>query len=372
MYKNPIYYDDDDDDDHGFHNYPDLSVDETILSVSHELDLTKAIFEEQQLAETEPTLSSNRERYANLKHAGEIQVGAEIGNGPLLSLQQHNRESISASKINQEAKESAIRRETEGDFRLLGRRAGGRFFGLEEGDHVASTRHTISFSMEDNHRANSNRLEPKEASSTTFGDEESTTDGEYGDEQDWERSEPEIICGHLDHINLLGLNKTTLRLRYLVNWLVTSLLQLQFPSSEVPLVQIYGPKIKYERGAAVAFNVRQCSGGQLIHPEVVQKLADKNGISLGIGILNHVRIVDGPRQHCGGFDFEDTSLCKPMASAHHDGKDVVYRLEVVTASLGFLTNFEDVYKMWAFIAGFLNPSFVEDDKLSEVPEDSEA
>lgn len=61
-----------------------------------------------------------------------------------------------------------------------------------------------------------------------------------------------------------------------------------------------------------------------------------------------------------------------MASAHHDGKDVVYRLEVVTASLGFLTNFEDVYKMWAFIAGFLNPSFVEDDKLSEVPEDSEA
>ncbi|KAF2309905.1 hypothetical protein GH714_005561 [Hevea brasiliensis] len=316
MYKNPIY---DDDHHHRFHNDA-LSVDETVLSVSQDLDLTKGISEEQR----------------------------------------------------QEAKESAIRRETEGDFRLLGRRARGRFFGLEEGDHLASTRHTVSFSMEDNRREHSSNLEPKEISLTTFGDEASISDGEYGDEQEWGRSEPEIICRHLHHINLLGLNKTTLRLRYLINWLVTSLLQLRFPSSEVPLVQIYGPKIKYERGAAVAFNVRQSTGGQLIHPEVVQKLADKNGISLGIGILNHVRIVDSPKQHCGGFDFEDAALCKPMASAHHDSKDVFYRVEVVTASLGFLTNFEDVYKMWAFIAGFLNPSFVEDDKLSAVPEDSEA
>jgi selenocysteine lyase/cysteine desulfurase len=161
----------------------------------------------------------------------------------------------------------------------------------------------------------------------------------------------------------------------MINWLVTSLLQLRLPGSDegegVSLVQIYGPKIKYERGASVAFNVRESSGRGLVHPEIVQKLAEKNGISLGIGILSHVRMVDGPKQHCGAFDLEDTTLCKPMANGCQDGKNMFFRVEVVTASLGFLTNFEDVYKMWAFVAKFLNPSFVEEDELSTIPENSE-
>lgn len=35
------------------------------------------------------------------------------------------------------------------------------------------------------------------------------------------------------------------------------------------------------------------------------------------------------------------------------------RVEVVTASLGFLSNFEDVYRLWAFVAKFLNADFSE-------------
>lgn len=50
---------------------------------------------------------------------------------------------------------------------------------------------------------------------------------------------------------------------------------------------------------------------------------------------------------------------------------MMVRVEVVTASLGFLTNFEDVYRMWAFVAKFLNPAFVEEDALSTVLEDSD-
>ncbi|KDP38414.1 hypothetical protein JCGZ_04339 [Jatropha curcas] len=371
IFKSPIYDED-----------PVASFDAALLSVPQEIYHAKGIPEEEQFDETEHAFSN-----------GEILEDIEIKDGPILvdsklsstngfrpenhisCLRHQSLGGVSTNEISQEAKESAIRRETEGDFRLLGRRERGRFFGLEESDRVASMSHRVSFSMEDNRREHLSYLEPGEISLTTLGDEESMSDGEYGDEQDWERREPEIFCRHLDHINLLGLNKTTLRLRYLVNWLVTSLLQLRFPSSDgvgVPLVQIYGPKIKYERGAAVAFNVRRCSEGQLIHPEVVQKLAEKNGICLGLGILNHVKIVDSPKQNCGGFDLEDTALCKPMASARQDGKNLFYRVEVVTASLGFLTNFEDVYKMWAFIAGFLNPLFVEDDKLSIVHEDSES
>lgn len=134
----------------------------------------------------------------------------------------------------------------------------------------------------------------------------------------------------------------------------------------MPLVHIYGPKIKYERGAAVAFNLRDRNRG-LINPEVVQKLAEKEGISLGIGFLSHIRILDSPRQQ----NLEDTTLCRPMENGRHDGKNGFIRVEVVTASLGFLTNFEDIYKLWAFVAKFLNPAFIQEGGLPAVAEDLE-
>ncbi|EEF52476.1 hypothetical protein RCOM_1592570 [Ricinus communis] len=126
-------------------------------------------------------------------------------------------------QISHDAKESAIRRQTEGDFRFLGMRESGRFFSLDEGDRVATM-----------------------------------------------------------------------------------------------------------------------SQEQLIHPEIVHKVAEENGSSLGNAILNHVEIVDSLKQQDGGFDLED-------------GKNVFYQVEVVTSSLGFLTNFEDVYKMWAFVARGMDP-----------------
>ncbi|KAG6591349.1 Molybdenum cofactor sulfurase, partial [Cucurbita argyrosperma subsp. sororia] len=277
-------------------------------------------------------------------------------------------------------KESAIRRESEGEFRLLGRRERSRFselgfFGLEEGDSAISTGHRVSFSVKYNEKQSLHDMfELGKASNAAFGDEESTSDGDYDDEQEWGRREPEMICRHLDHTDMLGLNKTTLRLRYLINWLVTSLLQLRLPGRDsvgVHLVQLYGPKIKYERGAAIAFNVKESNGRGLIHPEVVQKLAENNGISLGVGILSHVQAMDVPKQNSGQCELEDMALCKPMANGHNKKKPF-FRVEVVTASLGFLTNFEDVYKMWAFIAKFLNPSFLENETLSSIPESLES
>ncbi|GKU99041.1 hypothetical protein SLEP1_g11954 [Rubroshorea leprosula] len=388
IYGSPIY---DDKDQKPSDDCHVLSFDAAVLSVSQELDHVKEVSEEQ-FAGT--NIIQNNKKESEHSHVHEIEeerstsrplpmgsVSNSATNGSRLNSSIFASQHISlangsTSEICPEVKESDIRRETEGEFRLLGRRemnrySGGRFFGLE--DDQPSQGRRVSFTLEDSRKERlSHTLEPGEVSATSLDDEDYTTDGEYGDGQDWDRREPEIICRHLDHINLLGLNKTTLRLRFLINWLVTSLLQLRFPSSEgdgkVHLVHIYGPKIKYERGVAVAFNVRDRNKG-LINPEIVQQLAEREGISLGLGFLSHIRILDSPRR--GYLNLDDTSLCRPMENGRHDGKSGFIRVEVVTASLSFLTNFEDVYKLWDFVAKFLNPAFIREDTLPTVVEESE-
>ncbi|KAK4367701.1 hypothetical protein RND71_011493 [Anisodus tanguticus] len=344
-----------------------LSFDAAVRSVSQEFDHFKDIPEEDQFASRE---------FREIEEEPETSKGSGLDNHQTLG-------NGSAPEICPEIKESAIRRETEGEFRLLERRegnryAGGRFFGIEDADQPGSRGRRVSFSMEDNNRKArlSHTLEPGELLATTsLDDDEYISDGDYDDGQESDRREPEIACRHLDHINMLGLNKTTVRLRYLINWLVTSMLQIRFPGSNGEdssrLVRIYGPKIKYERGAAVAFNVRDRNRG-LVSPEMVQKLAESHGISLGIGILSHIRILDNPKQQQRSLSLDDTTLCKPMENGKYDGRSGFVRVEVVTASLGFLTNFDDVYKLWAFVAKFLDPAFIKEAGLPPVAEDAEA
>ncbi|KAL2252304.1 uncharacterized protein LOC105167468 [Sesamum indicum] len=353
-----------------------LSFDAAVRSVSQEVDHFKEIPEEH-IADGFP--ASREFRTPDNQHFHEIEEEPEINKSAVKGSSYPSIQHGAASEICLE-KESAIRRETEGEFRLLERRernriAGGRFFGVEESEPAGSRGRRESFSTDDNHRAHIGwTLEQGELSTASLDDDDYMSNDEYGDGQDSERGEPEIICRHLDHINMLGLNKTTSRLRFLINWLVTSLLQLRLPSPNgkdgAPLVHIYGPKIKYERGASVAFNVRDRNRG-LISPEVVQKLAESRGISLGVGILSHIRILDSPKQQRGSLSLDDTTLCKPMENGRHDGKSGFVRVEVVTASLGFLTNFDDVYKLWAFVAKFLDPNFVKEGVLPPVAEEVE-
>ncbi|XP_009631054.1 uncharacterized protein [Nicotiana tomentosiformis] len=358
-----------------------LSFDAAVRSVSQELDHFKEIPEEDQFDKRSPEIEEEPET----SKPGHMLISAVRGSGldNSTSISRHQTlDNGSISEICPEIKESAIRRETEGEFRLLERRegnryAGGRFFGIEDADQPGSRGRRVSFSMEDNRKPRlSHTLEPGELLATSLDDDEYLSDGDYDDGQESDRREPEIACRHLDHINMLGLNKTTLRLRYLINWLVTSLLQLRFPGSNGEdssrLVRIYGPKIKYERGAAVAFNVRDRNRG-LVSPEIVQKVGESHGISLGIGILSHIRILDSPKQQQRSLSLDDTTLCKPMENGKHDGRSGFVRVEVVTASLGFLTNFTDVYKLWAFVAKFLDPGFIKEAGLPPVAEeDAEA
>ncbi|KAL0926849.1 hypothetical protein M5K25_003102 [Dendrobium thyrsiflorum] len=245
---------------------------------------------------------------------------------------------------------SAIRRETEFEFRLLDRKEENRNKGGLNVDPG------VALSLNDDRPSQSliHYLDPEEASSHNSNDVRQD-DSDYEDDEEFKRKDPEIVCRHIDHINMIGINKTALRIGYLVNWLVGSLLHLRLPGSYgehgVPLVCVYGPKINKKRGATVAFNVRDRNGG-LIHPETVQKLAERNGIRLGVGFLSNIRF--NSNEKAAG-----SSLCNFISNGCHESKDSTFRLEVVTASLGFLTNFADVYKLWAFVAEFLDPSFIE-------------
>ncbi|KAI4321014.1 hypothetical protein MLD38_034438 [Melastoma candidum] len=369
-----------------------ISLDAAVLSTSHELDHVEDIPEEELQA-----AAKSRLNYPRRQLIGEVEEGNEIeeersvcysklrsignriaSNGGMHGLGNGQAETLLQSDICRGGKENAIRRETEGEFRLLGGRERGRFdntrFSVPEESRIASTDSRPSFSIEDNiqRRSFTRAYLQGEASLASPGDEDSVVSSEdYDVSQEWGRREPEIICQHLDHVNMLGLNRTTSRLRYLTNWLVTSLLQLRLPDADgavgSSLVQLYGPKIKYERGASVAFNIRDGKGGW-VSPETVQKLADENGISLGIGILSHIRIFDSAKQWPGSLNPESLALCKPVVNGRRGGRNSFVRVEVVTASLSFLSNFEDVYKMWVFAARFLRPSFAETEGLSAVRE----
>nr|KYP56476.1 Molybdenum cofactor sulfurase [Cajanus cajan] len=150
-------------------------------------------------------------------------------------------------------------------------------------------------------------------------------------------TEQEVGLDHADSVGLLVINSRT---KYLVNWLVNALMSLKHPHHEnrLSLIRIYGPKVSSFRGPAIAFNIFDWKG-EKVDPALVQKLADRNNISLktrasevqGLGLSKKTR-----REESGIF--------------------------VVTAALGLVTNFEDVYRLWAFLSRFLDADFVEKEK----------
>ncbi|KAG1360666.1 molybdenum cofactor sulfurase 3-like [Cocos nucifera] len=170
----------------------------------------------------------------------------------------------------------------------------------------------------------------------------------------------EIECRGLDHADSLGLILISSRLRYITNWLVIALMKLRHPHSENghALIRIYGPRIKFDRGPAIAFNVFDWKG-EKVEPALVQKLADRSNISLSCGFIHNIWFSDK-------YEAEKDAVLErkvgeiTVASKRKESIDL--GINVVNASLGYLTNFEDAYKLWAFIAKFLDADFVEKEK----------
>lgn len=152
----------------------------------------------------------------------------------------------------------------------------------------------------------------------------------------------------LDHVDSLGLVATGNRSRCLINWLVSAFYKLKHSTSS-RLVKIYGPKVNFNRGPAVAFNLFN-KKGEKIEPFIVQKLADCSNISLGKGFLKNILF----EEECEGV--------KDRVFEKRRNRDEEQRISILTAALGFLANFEDVYKLWIFVARFLDSEFEEKER----------
>jgi len=167
-----------------------------------------------------------------------------------------------------------------------------------------------------------------------------------------------IQCGCLDQVDSLGLILISNRSRYLINWLVNSMLKLKHPNTQgVPLVKIYGPNVKFDRGPALAFNIFDWKG-ERVEPALVQKLADRSNISISYAFLHHIWFADKYAEEKGKVLQTKVVGEKGVVTTTNKKKDTV-GITVVTAALGFMANFEDVYKLWAFVARFLDADFVE-------------
>ncbi|KAD3641282.1 hypothetical protein E3N88_30506 [Mikania micrantha] len=168
----------------------------------------------------------------------------------------------------------------------------------------------------------------------------------------------------LDNADSLGLVLISSRVRYLVNWLVNAFCSLKHPHTEngVPLVRIYGPKVRVDRGPVVAFNVFDWKG-EKIEPTLVQKLADRHNISLSNAILKHVSFMDKSSEEWERQVEVKNKENEGQNSMLTKKKNKVYPgIPVIMATIGFLTNFEDVYRVWAFVSRFLDADFVEKER----------
>ncbi|CAA7060140.1 unnamed protein product [Microthlaspi erraticum] len=149
----------------------------------------------------------------------------------------------------------------------------------------------------------------------------------------------------LDHADSLGIILISRRSKALTLWLVRALTSLQHPGfyqTEMPLVKICGPKTRSNRGPSISFNVFDWQG-EKVDPLMVERLAARERIDLRCAYLQKIRIGKGKR---GGDEKGNLSL----------------RVSVVSVRIGFMTNFDDVFRVWGFVSRFLDADFVEKEK----------
>ncbi len=163
---------------------------------------------------------------------------------------------------------------------------------------------------------------------------------------------PAVAIG-LRHIETIGIERITQRVRCLTGWLLRELLALRH-SNGLPMVRIYGPSTTEARGGTVTLNLYDPQG-RLLDYRRVEELAGKQGISLrsgcfcnpGVGEIAEGLTEDDMRAAYALGD--DANLISFMRLMQGRGQKSAGALR---ASIGIVSNFADVWRLREFVAEF--------------------
>ncbi len=167
---------------------------------------------------------------------------------------------------------------------------------------------------------------------------------------------PAVKIG-LEHIQSIGIETISERVRCLTGWLLDSLYELRHSNGK-PLVRIYGPKDTTMRGGTIAFNLYG-PDEKLLDYRRIEELANYAHISLRTGCFCN----PGTGEIAEGLTAEDMlyglqngadiNLPRFLQIIQHRGNKSAGAIRV---SVGLATNFADVYRLMQFIASFRDQS----------------
>jgi len=161
---------------------------------------------------------------------------------------------------------------------------------------------------------------------------------------------PAIEIG-LKHIESVGINTISKRIECLTGWTMDSLWQLRHDNG-LPLIKIYGPKNTFMRGGTLALNFFD-KNGALFNFMEVEALANKQMISLRTGCFCNPGIDE--TNHALNPDNLKSYFAKQGPKDYFDLIEYIgQKRGAVRISLGYVTNFKDVYRFIQFAKSLLN------------------
>jgi molybdenum cofactor sulfurtransferase len=163
---------------------------------------------------------------------------------------------------------------------------------------------------------------------------------------------PAVEIG-LRHLQSIGIETISERVRCLTGWLLEELLALRHANGRA-MVRIYGPATTESRGGTVTLNLYDPEG-RLLDYRRVEELAGAEGISLRTGCFCNPgagEIAEGLTEEdmragfSMGTEINLLSFVRMMQERGHKSAGSI------RASIGLVTNFPDVWRFLSFIAGF--------------------
>ena len=163
---------------------------------------------------------------------------------------------------------------------------------------------------------------------------------------------PGIKIG-LQHLEKIGVELISERVRCLTGWLIEQLMDLKH-SNGTPIVRIYGPANTKSRGGTVTMNFYD-PAGHLLDYRRIEELATGDKISLRTGCFCNPgagEIAEGLNEEdmkIGLKESENINLPRFLELVQSRGNKSVGAIRV---SVGLATNFADVYRFMRFAVGF--------------------